>query len=257
MAIETICSGCGQKLAVDAAHAGKRARCPACGQIYTVPLAVTPAAQPTVGEQASTPDSSIPADHPGLAETIANPNAQVGETDELLQQFWMQTGDGSEYGPVDRANLHRWFNEGRVGPGYQIRQGDIGPWQSADLFRPQPTNPYADAQPVQATQQPYASVQAIGAAPTYAKADASSMVLTMGILAWVFLLLGCVPISWIPGLVAWIRGRNSIREIQNGRMDPTNLALIQTGYYLGMVNVILTCLLTMAFALLIAISSIS
>lgn len=272
MAIETICSGCGQKLAVADEHAGKRARCPACGQIYTVPFqspqpeldATTDTPQPgrarhgedrfgddqTMGD--APPGRAMDSMHPGLAETSAGYSSFQAEN-----SFWMQASDGAEYGPVDRSNLNRWFEEGRVGRDYQIRQGPFGPWQPAELFRPQAANPYSNptagstAVPAGGNS-PYNPVSSTGAA--YQKGDPSGLILTMGILAWIFFFLGCVPIAWVPGLIAWLKGGNALQEIRSGIADPTNTSLVQVGYYLGMINVIVTLLMTIAFGGFIALS---
>ncbi len=49
MAITTICSGCSKTLAVADEHAGRQARCPACGTIYTVPNRSADVANATPG----------------------------------------------------------------------------------------------------------------------------------------------------------------------------------------------------------------
>jgi phage FluMu protein Com len=51
MPIEMRCTGCGQTLRVGDEHAGKKARCPACGTIAEVPL--TGEAVPSAGERSS------------------------------------------------------------------------------------------------------------------------------------------------------------------------------------------------------------
>lgn len=221
MAIESLCSGCGQKLAVADENAGKRARCPSCGHIYIVP---TPASAST---------------NPALQETSAGAHGDVdglfGGAEQESAQFWMQTGDGQEYGPVNRPDLNRWFSEGRVGPDYQIREGESGTWQPANNFRPQPapSNPYG--------QQGFRP----SAGPMmgqFQKSDPSGLVLTLGIVAWVCV-LACWPISWIPGIVAVICGRSALKDIQKGIADPTNVSLVQVGYYLGLAQVILALLI--------------
>lgn len=65
----------------------------------------------------------------------------------------------------------------------------------------------------------------------YAKPDVSGMVLAFGILSWF--------ICPIFGIVAWIMGRTALKDVATGLMDPANKGLIQAGYYLGIVNVIL------------------
>lgn len=163
----------------------------------------------------------------------------------------MQTPDGNQFGPVDRPTINRWFTEGRVGQGYRIRQAENGPWQPAELFRPASTiNPYADYSQ-DASSYPVTPVPS-STTRQYPNGDPSGWVFTMGILTW-FIFLLCLPFSWIPGLVAWISGRRALKDIQNGTADPSNLTLVQVGYYLGMVNVILMLLLIVAFSAFMAI----
>lgn len=244
MAVETTCSGCGQTLSVADENAGRQARCPACGQIYTVPFPSSMAEQ-SPDARSSAFEAGVGEDGgvaPGLAETMPGTGSNVSSDRSdagsgTIEQFWMQTADGNQYGPVDRPNLNRWFGEGRVGPGYKIRQGETGLWQNADLFRPQAANPYASSPA------PRPSVGSIG---RYAKPDPSGLVLTMGILAWACLFL-CPFIGWIPGLIAWITGRSALRDISNGIADPTNVSAVQVGYYLGMIHVVIVMLMVIAF----------
>jgi hypothetical protein len=236
VAIESNCTGCGQKLSVADEHAGKRARCPACGQIYTVPFASTGSITP--GPQ-STPAA------PGFGPTdsdLADEGLQLEPLNSQNDQFWMQTPDGNQYGPVDRSTLDRWFTEGRVGPGYKIRLNEQA-WQAADYYRPaahRPGNPYADNpyQPVAA-----AGMQGLGNFP---KADQSVLILAMGILSF-FL----CPIF---GIVAWIMGGTALKDIQAGRVDPRNKGLVQVGYYLGMVSVLLNILCIGGYVVIVAIA---
>ncbi len=232
MAIETTCGGCGKQLSVGDEHAGRRARCPACGQIYTIP-------SPNMAPLDLPP--SPPSTSGGFAETPVGSNSTSLPQESYAEQFWMRATDGTEYGPVDRANLNRWFNEGRVGPGYMIRQSETGNWQSAETFKPvlqQPaavpagmafasssSNPYA-ATPPSATPVSYGSM--------YPKPDQSGLVLAFGILSW-FL----CPIF---GIVAWIMGNTGLNDIRQGLVDPANKGLMQAGYYLGMVHIILITL---------------
>lgn len=56
MSIEMGCTGCGQTLRVADEHAGKKARCPACGTIVQVPAAGEPAPlEPAAGSPFSDP----------------------------------------------------------------------------------------------------------------------------------------------------------------------------------------------------------
>ncbi len=239
MAIETTCTGCGKQLSVGDEFAGRQARCPACGQIYNIPSAgpAFPPPPPPNDIFAGTGASF------SGASSSSNASASVGGA----EQFWMLAVDQSQYGPVDRANLNRWFAEGRVGPGYQIRQGEMGIWQPAELFKPS-ANPYESkpsANPYAAAS-PYTST---GPMQVYPAADQSGLVLAMGILSWI--------VCPICGVIAWVMGNNGLKEIAAGRMDPTNRGLMQVGYYLGMVSVIISCLCCGGYFLLFALAAVA
>ncbi len=227
MAIESICSGCGQKLSVADENAGKQARCPACGNIYTIP---SPAEAAVANPN---PSPSLGSGQPGTASSPA--------------EYWMRATDGNEYGPVDQATLHRWFAEGRVGPGYQLRQGEFGSWQVADLFRPtaplvnpNSNNPYAD-NPYQAT-----AAAAASNMYRYPKSDKSGLVLAFGILGF-FL----CPIF---AIAAWIMGHSALKDIAAGQADPSSKTLVQVGYYLGIASVVINMLCLAGYFVIIAIT---
>ncbi len=250
MAIETTCGGCGKQLSVGDEHAGRRARCPACGQIYTIPSpdgappelpAIPTGPQPLpTGSQAPQSDSfAATTAGPASSSEIPSLPTPAPAAAENLNQFWMRSTEGAEYGPVDGATLNRWFNEGRVGPGYLMRQLETGMWQPADVFNPNAQRagiPNSPNSPSSAN--PFAAAPVSSVAPTYRqmypKPDQSGLVLAFGILAWF--------ICPIFGIVAWIMGQAGLRDIRLGLVDPSNKGLMLAGYYLGMVNVII-CLL--------------
>lgn len=252
MAIETSCAGCGQRLSVAAEHGGKRARCPNCGQIYTVPYSETPVANQFTSSEGL--DPALAETLPGNGSDYSTPAAEAVTGAE---EFWMKTSDGAEYGPVDRANLNRWFSEGRVGADYQIRQGASGSWHSASIYEPQSasgTNPYAEQ-----SFQPFSpsSVTQASSGKQYAKPDPSGVVLSMGLIAWGSWMFCPLVIGWIFGLIAWVQGSTALKEIQQGIADPTNVQLVKVGYYLGMVNVIVSLLGLIAGFAIFALSLIA
>lgn len=213
MAIESICKSCGQRLSVADEHAGKQARCPACGDIYTILV----------------PSADMDADNQfGLAATSYAAESAQETGFEAADQYWMRAADGTEYGPVDRQKLHRWFEEGRVAENYQIRQGAVGAWMSPAAFR-NPTATASNSNPYASTSQP--RMGAASQVRHYPKPDQSGLILAMGILS--FFVCG------IFGVIAWVMGNTALKDIQAGQVDPTNRGLTQVGYYLGMVNVIL------------------
>lgn len=269
MAITTNCSGCGKTLAVADEFAGRQARCPACGQIYTVPSPASSnptAPQPTAPPAApasfdapldlglpaqsgiptsTTPSFSTPSPTP--APTGFNSNSDSGTSGV---QYWMKAGNGAEYGPADAATLGRWFTEGRVGPDYQIRIGQFGHWQPAAAFQSmvtgQMTMPETGANPYATQSTNFAP--GIATNRTYPKADQSGLVLAMGILSWVG---GCA----IFGVIAWVVGAQALADINAGRADPASRGVVQVGYYLGMVNVILCILCVGMFMLSLLVSA--
>lgn len=88
--MELTCTGCQQKLRIGEEAVGKRVRCPQCNQIQYVPVEQRTAA---------------------AAET------------------WRLKGPrGDEYGPVDRAELDRWVNQGRVTATSQLMCSTSGRW---------------------------------------------------------------------------------------------------------------------------------
>ncbi|MEZ6134382.1 MAG: DUF4190 domain-containing protein [Pirellulaceae bacterium] len=242
MSIETSCSGCGKKLSVADEHAGKQARCPACQQIYTVPY-------PSAGPLAGSPSSSVGG--PGNLADTSPGNTASGSANPYdagaSQEFWMRAPDGNEYGPVDRANLNRWFQEGRVGPQYQIRQGVAGAWQPAGAFEPSTPqaalgnsgNPYAAANPYQPARPLY----------RYPKSDQSGLILAMGILGFF--------VCPIFGVIAWVMGNGALKDIAAGNTDPANKGMVQAGYYLGMVSTILAVLCMGGYVVIFAIAIVS
>jgi hypothetical protein len=231
VAIETICTGCGQKLSVADENAGKRARCPACGNVYTIPaVSQLPTASQTF---TPAPDSNFTGSSAPLQDTTTS------STPDGLQ-YWMRAVDGNEYGPVDQFTLQRWFREGRVGPGYQIRTSEFGNWQAAELFRPSLPqssaslggNPGAGYSAADANS--YSPVDPALGMYRYPKADPGVKILILGILGFV-----CCPVF---GVAAWIMGHTALNDIAAGRVDPNSKGLVQAGYYIGIASVLINIL---------------
>ncbi|WP_020469853.1 hypothetical protein [Zavarzinella formosa] len=71
------------------------------------------------------------------------------------------------------------------------------------------------------------------------KPHRGAMILVFGILALV--MCGAF------GIAAWLMGKNDLREIEDGRMDPEGKSLTQVGYILGIVGSIIFCLQLLLF----------
>ncbi|MCC6508433.1 MAG: hypothetical protein IT423_04955 [Pirellulaceae bacterium] len=239
MAITSSCTGCGKTLAVADEFAGRQARCPACGQIYTVPESTA-----SLGASPGYSNAHAPLDlgNP-LGSSLGSPlGGTSGQATSSAAQsanpvsYWMRAPNGVEYGPADSDTLARWFREGRVGPDYQIKLGELGPWQPAVVYQPaQGPGGMPNAVNLGSAANPYASTAALAASAAgprgYPKADQSGLVLAMGILSWI----GC-PIF---GIIAWVVGAQALADIHSGSADPATRGLVQVGYYMGMINVIL------------------
>ena len=94
------------------------------------------------------------------------------------------------------------------------------------------------------SQPPVTPVQAQPSAQAPLKPHRGVMVLVFGILG----LVVCV----ILGIVAWVMGKNDLREIDAGLMDPAGRGLTQAGKICGMISVILA-LVVLAIWLLVAL----
>ncbi len=113
MPIQIICTGCQAKLKAPDTAAGKKIKCPKCQTVVSVPA--------TPGENGALAKSSTAA---GRLPTPTKP-----------EQWFLQTPDGSQYGPVARDELDQWFSEGRVSPECQLLKQGSAQWQWApELF---------------------------------------------------------------------------------------------------------------------------
>lgn len=61
------------------------------------------------------------------------------------------------------------------------------------------------------------------------------LILILGIASWVG--FGC-----LAGIPAWILGNIAVKDIQEGRADPSELGLVNAGRILGMINTIIVIL---------------
>ena len=55
------------------------------------------------------------------------------------------------------------------------------------------------------------------------------------------------------GIAAFMMGRNDLREINDGRMDPEGRSLTQVGHILGIIGMVIFCLQLLAFVAYICI----
>lgn len=195
MTLEIQCAGCGRVLRVPTEHAGKQARCPACGEISKIAPSLAINGQGTSGEAAATPPS-----------------------------WSMRTPEGQVYGPIARGELDRWFAEGRITSECELCAGAALPWVGAEQIYPQlrpvawtPPSPYLAPTPVAA---------ALAGPPLYQMPHRGGMILILGILGFV---MSCPIFS----LMAWVMGSADLRAMRAGRMDSSGQGMTQAGFILG------------------------
>ena len=220
MAIESECDGCGVQLRVADEHVGRQAKCPQCGLLYTVP-AQSSSRQENAEAAGPVPSQSAPTEN--------SPNGDAVEGGWSVSWF-VKTLDGQTYGPIDKNEMDRWAAEGRINAQCQIRQSSSDTWQSASAVYPQLTaatappsssaadNPFKD--------NPYHSPQA--KSTSYRQPHRGTLVLVFGILGF----LVCIMLS----PAAWIMGRNDLKQMDAGVMDPEGRTLTQVGMILGIIN---------------------
>ena len=157
-----------------------------------------------------------------------------GSSQSSADVYYLEMPGGTVYGPVDWATLVSWKQQGRVAPNYRIKKGENGAWQfasSTDLFTTS-KNPFADTV--------YNGSQVVPQYNSpYARPDRSGLILAFGILSWV-LMFGCGPFGTILGILAWVFGAQDLRAAREGQIDPKTVTTIQVGFYLGMIQTILS-----------------
>ncbi len=219
MPIETICQGCSRRLRVADEYAGRQARCPQCGKIYTIPSAD--------GSPQATDSSST------------GPATDTPSFDAPDDQWQMRSPDGTTYGPVSKSELDQWLREGRISEACHLRREQTQIWQPArDVYpnlgqqaeRPlssqKPDNPFAD--------DTFSGAYAPPNAPTstrYLTPHRGALILTLGILGWA---ICCVFAPF-----AWAMGHADLQAMRAGKMDPAGKGITQAGMILGMIQLIL------------------
>jgi hypothetical protein len=241
MAIETVCAGCQISLRVGEEHQGKQARCPVCGHIYTIPVLAAQAAPEIVFEDVRLRNDAPVAGEPILGAP-SHPAQEAGAS--VAVEWFMKTPEGQTYGPVSRAELDRWMNEGRIAADCDVRQGGRG-WMSADQLYPSlkplapaaggsraPVSRASAGQPYRAQPASARSTQAYPAGRAFFSPHRGGLVLSLGISGLVLGLFFACPVL---SVMAWVMGNADLHEMRAGRMDPSGSGMTQAGQIMGMV----------------------
>jgi hypothetical protein len=142
MPIEVFCESCQKKLRVPDTAAGKRIKCPKCQGVISVPAgdaaavggAATAPAIPTPSRLANKSSGSI--NVPKLNTPAPTPKSSIKlPSKAVVEQWYVQTEDGQQYGPVTRQELDQWYAEGRVTTDTQLLRDGGEQWQwASDLY---------------------------------------------------------------------------------------------------------------------------
>ncbi len=157
MPIDIQCAECKKRFRVADKFGGRRVQCPVCREAIVVQ-----AAQPSEGSDDELPPeghsaegSDTPAaptdepeprpaavEKPKLADVPAESGDEAeqpaeAEAVEDQGQWYLQTDDGEQYGPVDRAELNAWLAEGRIDSACQLLCDGWDQWKWADEVFPE------------------------------------------------------------------------------------------------------------------------
>ncbi|MFP6692587.1 MAG: hypothetical protein VB875_06205 [Pirellulales bacterium] len=126
MSIITQCPSCGKKLKAPDENAGKQARCPQCKKPFVIKAVAKATRSGAAVRSKSKPQPT--------ARPQPRPQPQTQEP-RFPDQWYVQTGEGAEYGPVTKAELEQWITEDRLDSECQILQDGWDQWKWAeDVF---------------------------------------------------------------------------------------------------------------------------
>jgi hypothetical protein len=201
MPIDTTCQTCGKRLRVADEHAGKTARCPGCQTIYTVPAA-SAFQQPMVWQAA-----------PVLAGGSGGPESR----------WHLKTPDGLSYGPVSKADLDQWVQQGRITAQSQLCSEADSRWFWAGQLYPQ-LGTFAQDAPPAAVPNPYAPPGAGSyhwMASRYREQHRGPVILVLSIVG--------IFVCDIASLIAIVMAIIDLNKMSQGTMDPAGRGLTIAG----------------------------
>ena len=211
------CTQCHQRLVVKAEYIGKEVRCPHCEYCVVVPQRSPDEAEKTVQE--------VPADAVVSADTLPDdlrvppsqdePTPLATPANDQVQVWKLRTPEGYEYGPVDRQKLDSWVAQGRVDCACSLKPDESDDWISAVDVYPildESGNPFA--------------AKKIGNRFQHLEPHRGRLIVGLA-------LAGCV----LPFLSVWpaVLGTRDLRQIRQGKMDPSGDSLTRAGQAIAMV----------------------
>lgn len=254
------CPGCGKTLRVGDENAGKLARCPDCGAVATIPAAGSPTAPtPSSPFSSSSPTASIPEpapsspnspnlsdSNPSLRETALHPGSNSGTS---AASWMMRTENGKTYGPVNKAALDDWYQQGRIASFHFLSSDHGQTWMAAPDAYPQLKQAATGFQPSspgspRSSDNPFSDAPAHGYSPYNAPSSAvtptgyglppgqGGLLLTLSIIGLV-----CCPVLSIVSLILGIR---ELTEVNAGRLRPEAKGLAMASVIISAIGLLLS-----------------
>ena len=135
MPVEVKCDSCNKRFRVPDKYAGKRVKCPGCKGAIDVPGAAPSGAKPS---------------------SPAKPAGKTTPAEDT--QWYLQSEDGEQYGPVSREELDGWVAEGRIDASCQLLRDGWEQWKWAEDVFPQVSHAGAEAGQAAAEESPFAGI---------------------------------------------------------------------------------------------------
>ncbi|MBQ1456356.1 MAG: DUF4339 domain-containing protein [Thermoguttaceae bacterium] len=136
----------GHKLNVKAELAGKTGFCPECGARVQIPLQSTresshkhhPSSDPQPQEPAAAADPPALADEaPAVVPPPVSPPVQVPPADAPAAEWYLNSGEQQNYGPVSEEVIADWVKERRIGPTMLLWRQGWESWREARTVFPE------------------------------------------------------------------------------------------------------------------------
>jgi hypothetical protein len=245
MTIEFHCTQCGQKLRVPDEHAGKLARCPQCQLELPVPGGTAP---------------SSPGGNPFAGPMPSSSLRGTG-------RWYVKTPDGERYGPLDRSELERWRDSGRLNAQCELLEEGWEQWKWADEVFPElaprmvasspppregPRTPMVSDNPYAATLSSQEPTRRDGSDFRYLKPHRGGLILGMGISNFVFCML-CSFCSLAISIPTIVMAQNDLKEMENGVMDPSGEGITRAGWIMAMIQIVIVVAIVALQLVMVAI----
>lgn len=278
MPIDSLCSGCGKTLRVNDEFVGRKARCPACGNVYVVgaaspnpsvsngspsvsvaettyaapgttsdsfsqPLADSWSALPTSPSQLEVPNERQSLEQPtAVPEQIGSavpPGLELPQATPIAEQkFFVRTPNSMIYGPSDKATVLDWIEQGRLDDTCHIREESSEQWLGLAAWRIQTRKVNA---PVSNPVHPTAT--GFGEVPRANVQSAGYAKSGNGTAVLVlgsvsWLLCPTVVGGWICAILAIVFASFELKKLRNGQAPGNERWLVLLGMWLGIAHLV-------------------